>query len=987
MAFPEIAYPEPGWVSRFVGRTEQFKIIESIIDSTDRGTVLPIIQVIGESGVGKSWFIQKLRWRLRNSINAPSLLMRFSNPAMAQTDRSADAIMSRLINRWKMNLRLTEFVLGRIAHLKDENIDRFTTYSSALKILPSLKSHKGESELRRILIERGVDKLEKLWGNGWGRRFLAMSPKELSWYLPELLGIDIDSAMRTLRFKTFVLLVDDADRIPELYYNALRLKFHSSLTLLVTASRKACPTAKHSVETIPLEPLPVLERRAYFYLLGIDKHKRQEKIVKKHGSTSIGYAIGAVESKQILERNPSLKNLLGTLLVCHRPSLDIIYEMLGDMGTITSFFAESSLVDLLEHPDRFPRRFTLHSSAREWVLNIIKSLPKPEQPYGEIINRLALFAHRDFSMGIPVIYWFFRNSIIEGNYGDGADAISAADEIAKNIGKSTFNQYNRYLLLRAFCPDFSKKEIYRYARQRILWQNDGISIPDLLVAGQCFNKIGRHLFALWTARGVLPKISEKLMENGAKDGVYMLFRSEANRIIGEALYKLGKFNDSILALTKARESVRSVSLVESALVDEVTIQQIKIFKALYRTQLSTDDRTSAWDSIKKAIDLSASFLSGVGYKIVPTLIQIGELLDELFKDELWNYDIIKSKKWLERTISNCHRQRKEKENKIIAAVEVKLLLHLSELSLDLNKHDEIFDYLNDVDKLIKILGEKMRWGAEIWRKYFVESKLILAESYAAQAKTARTFESVQQAQDTIVRWAMDEESDTIPLAVKSRIIGGLALSRMERFDDALVWLNSGVSIAEVASSKGQVENPVQIHILCGDAYHELARIESHRQNRHKARQMAQKGIEHIMEIISTSDSVDLRFNLTKMYMFLLQTTTDDFQETIEILDSSSAMLIAGCHMERNRSEQCSRLAEELFEFALKIIPTADEPSSERIAISALSLYPFLKKQSIIRKAHILADSIDKGNLSNDLLARFTNINELINNFKSTESED
>ena len=987
MSFPEIVYPEPGWISRFVGRTEQFKIIEGIIDSTDRGDTLPIVQVIGKKGVGKSWFIQKLRWKLRDMMDVPSLLLRFSNPAMSQTDRSADAIMSRLINRWKMNLRLTEFVLGRIAHLKDENIDRFSTYSAALKILPSLESTEGERELRRILVEHGVNRLEKLWGAGWGKRFLKMSPKELSWYLPELLGMDIDTSIRTLRFRTFVLLIDDADKIPELYYNVLRLKFRSNSTLLVTASETPFPTGKYPVETIPLEPLPLLERRAYFYLLGIDKHKKQEKILRKHNSSSIDYAIGTVETKQIIQRNPSLKKLLGILLVCHRPSVEIVYEMLDDMGAISSFFAEPSLVDLLEHPDRLPHRFTLHPSARKWALNLMRSLPKAEQPYGEIINRLTLFANKDFSMGLPVIYWFFRSSIAENNYGDAVDAICAADEIAENIGKHSFKIYNHYLLLQVFCPDFSNKEIYRYARHRILWQIGEVSIPEYLIAAQCFNRLGRNLLALWTARGLLAKISSKIMENKAKDGVYMIFRSEANRIIGESLYKLGNADDATTALEKAQESIRSVSSVEPALVDEVTIQQIKILDTLCQTQLSTEDRTLAWGSIEQAIDLATSFLSGVGYKVIPMLIRTTELLDEIFANELWSYDISKIERWLERAISNCRRQRKKQENIIIDSIGIKLLLHKARLLLETKKHEELIDCLNEAEKLINILGIKMRWEAKTLRKYSVESKLLLAESYAVRGEIEQTLELAKQSQETIVRWSMDEESDTIPLAVKARVIGGLAFSRMERFDDALVWLNSGIAIAEVAISKEQIEDPIQIHILCGDAYHELARIHSHKGNTLQMKELARRGIEHIMEVITAFDSVDLRYKLIKMYMFLLQAEPNNSHKLIEIFDSATAMLIAGCRMDKNRVGRCSQIAEELFEFAIKIIANKDNSLSERMAISALSLYPFLKKPELINKAHLLKDSIDETELPDDIRERFIELKELMDNLKPKGIEE
>ncbi|RKZ26550.1 hypothetical protein DRQ29_04770, partial [bacterium] len=203
----------------------------------------------------------------------------------------------------------------------------------------------------------------------------------------------------------------------------------------------------------------------------------------------------------------------------------------------------------------------------------------------------------------------------------------------------------------------------------------------------------------------------------------------------------------------------------------------------------------------------------------------------------------------------------------------------------------------------------------------------------------------------------------------------------------LVWLNSGIAIAEVAISKEQIEDPIQIHILCGDAYHELARIHSHKGNTLQMKELARRGIEHIMEVITAFDSVDLRYKLIKMYMFLLQAEPNNSHKLIEIFDSATAMLIAGCRMDKNRVGRCSQIAEELFEFAIKIIANKDNSLSERMAISALSLYPFLKKPELINKAHLLKDSIDETELPDDIRERFIELKELMDNLKPKGIEE
>jgi len=986
MALPEIAYPEPGWFSRFVGRHEQFKMIERIQASTDRGVVLPIIQVIGPPGVGKSWFLQRLRWKLRDSMDSPSVLLRLSNPAMAQTDRAIDALMTRLINRWRLNLRLTEFALGRIAHLQGENIDRFNTYTASLKYIPDLNTRKGEAEMRRILVERGADTLYKFWGAGWGERFLQMSPQELAWFVPDLLGLDIDSAMRSMRFKTFVLMVDDAEIVPELYNNFLRLKAHSDLTLLVIAADKPCPTNNHPVETIPLEPLPLLERRAYFYDLGIDDHRKQKKITNKLNNSSIDYAIGVVENKQLLERNPSLKKLIGTMLVCRRPSLEILFKILGDMGVISAFFAEPALVDLLEHPDRLPWRFMIHPAAREWAIERVKPLPKPEQPYGEVINRLALFAHNDFSMGLPVIYWFFRNSMAEWSIGDGVNAIFAADEVAQISGKKDFDKYSRYLLLWAMRPDFSDEYLSRFARQRVLWRVEKNEIPDLLIASKAFLDLGRTRLALWTARALLPKISARIMKSRGKNSVFMLFRSEANRVVGQALMELGEIDDAIVALSRAHEASISASIAEPALGDEAALQQIEISFVIAKCHILHNDRRAAWSALSKALDQVTGFLSGVGYKIIPVAILCKRLMTELFAHGFWSFDIPKTTRWLKRILINCERQRKESENLLAASVEVRLTPFLARILIESEKYEEAIEMLSDMEGILSILGEKMRWKAELWRKLSVIEKLLKAEVFVGLGDTSEAFAFAKQALDIIMRWELDKKPDTAKLVVGARIIGGIALARMERFKDAAMWLSIGIAAAEKALSAKEAENPVFFHSLCGDAYLEIARIEMQNHNHKKASLMAKRGIEHLQGILNISDFADIRYSIVELYMFLLETISiDRLEELTVIFESAAAILSVGCLLSKSDREQCTRFSESLFSFAVDILTKFDEKKAPRLVVNAISLYPFLKNKDLIKKAYIMVDRIKDEDLSDDLMPRFRKAKEVLDEFKPLEN--
>ncbi len=988
-SIPEIAYPDAGWITRFVGRTEQFEIINRIIQSTEHGAQLPIIQVIGDMGVGKSWFLQRLRWSLRESIDTPSVLLRVSNPAMAQSDLAIEALITKLINRWKMNFNLTEFALGRVAHLKGENFDRFAAYSAAVKILPMLEQPKGENELRRILVERGVDKLTRVFGANWGKRFLSMSPHEISWYLLDLFGMDIDSALRTMRYRAFVLMIDDVDLVPLFYHSCQRIKSVSALTLIVVASQKAMPTGGFPVETIPLEPLPILERRAYFYLLGIDDHRKQDKICRKFGNSSIDFAMGVVEQKQLLDRNPSLKKLLANMLVCRRPSLEILYKMMGDTGAISAFFAESALVDLLEHPDRLPWRFTLHPVARRWALEKVRPLPKPDQPYGtEVVNRLALFANKDFAMGMPVLYWFCRQCIAEKNIGDAIGAIFAADEIVENFGKTNFILYHKLMALGALAPNFSNNVLLHYARRTFLWRTEKFALPEIIFAAKCFSEANRHKMAMWLAKPLVPKISAAIIDSGGKNAALMIFRCEVNLILARSYLHLNELNEAQNSLTRAKEAVLAASLSESALVDEAAIYEIEIYKQQALCYIAKDQRQQAHDALASAIDIATSFLIGLEYKFVPAVELCQSLLEIFFAHGLWAYNLKRTLKWLKKILRNCEHQRNEKENLAATAVEVRLTLFLARIYLQIGEHQDTIDLLSHTEELLNLLGEKMRWKAERWHRLSVITSLLRAEAFVAGRNFTNAFDFAKQALERLMRWELDSKPENIELLVSTRIIGGIALARLERFKDALMWLNMGISAGEKALLAPEVvHNPYLLRTLCGDGYHEIARLEMQNNNFPRTEEMARRGIDHFMEFLSVSDSPDVRFGVVELYSFILEVLPkNDFDSIYETYETAVNVLITGIERDERGRERYMRIAEGLFKFALKTYETYVGELDAEFLLNALSLYPLLHDPELLRKAKSLSEVLAGANLSGDLHKKLASILKFIGESRTNEDD-
>ncbi len=980
--FPEIAYPEPGWMSRFVGRTTQLAIIDRLIASTDRGVVLPIVQVVGKSGVGKSWFLQKIRWQLRNSFDTPSVLLRFSNPAMAQIDRAAEALVSRLINRWRMSPRLSEFVLGRIADLKGENFDRFTTYAIAhkQKIIPALQTKSGERELRKILVERGVEHLRRLWGDNWGKKFLKMSPQQLAWHLPDLLGIDIDDGVRTLRYRTFVLLVDDADKIPALYMNMIRLKKRSSLTLLVMASEKPFPTDGHPVETIPLEPLPLLERRAYFYLLGIDTHKKQNKITQKHNQTSIDYAIGAVEAKQILERNPALKRLMGTLLVCHRPSLEVVREIIGDTGTIASFFAEPALVDLLEHPDRLPWRFSLHPRVRRWAIRSLEELPIPEKSVGDAVNKLAIFANKNFNEGMGEIYWFFRHSMLSGNAGDAVDALFCADEVAENSGKDFFKHYHRFLLEINFAPPANTGLLRDYVRQLVLGYDR--KCPSCLVAAaHFFAELGEPRYAIWTARGVLPRISGEITGPAGKKGVFGLMRSETHRVIGKSFLKLGNPEDALVHLNRALDAAALAGETEPALSDESTIEQIAILQNMFEVHIHNDERKKARDCITRALELANTFINPAPHKQPVGLTLAGEILDNIYRADMLEEEPEIFKPKIEIIIDACEDYLSRKDDYAVKLVLARAKLYLSVIYLAKEEHSDSLEASKQALEIINDVGEKARWLADLWRKLSVEAKLIQAENHIALGNYQLAFELARQSQDTISIWSLEEQTDTAIWAIKARVIGGIALARMRETELAHTWLNAGIALAEKVLSRREITSPVYFNLLCGQAYLELARLQIEQGAISRAKLIIERGIEHFMEVISIFDSPQPRFTIVEMYILLMEIDSRNPDNFLINYENAVLMLTIGCRMCEVVEPKAVELAEKLFNIAMNLPDNFPEDVSAKIRISSLSLYPFLRDKNLIKQAYDLINSIDEENLSEELRSRFISVRRLAEEFK------
>ena len=981
MAFPELAYPEPGWLSRFVGRREYFKRLGEILDSTHRGATLPIVQIVGEEGIGKSWFLQRLRYDWRNFVDVPIVPLRLKIPAMTQRDKAIDAMMTRLINRWKLNLRLTEFALGRIAHLKGESIERFGTYHAALKYLPELGSQQGEKDMRRILVERGVDTLRNLWGPRWGKKFLSMSPAELSWYLPELFGLDIDPTVRATRLRAFVLLIDDADKIPEMYDGLLRMKRHSSLTLIILTSKTPLPTGKQPVELFELKPFSLLERRAYLYSLGVDEHKTQRKIYKKYGYNSISLAIGALEHRQLVKRNTALQQLIGALLICHRPSLDVVLQITKDQGTLSAFFAEPVLVDILGQPDRLPWRFMLHDIAQRWASHNIDVRPRPESPYGEIIERLSLFANRDFGMGMPVLYWFFRYSLARGQFDNATDAIMAANEVAINNNRHSFKLYNKLLLLDAFCPNFNDKLAIRYARHLVLWhsknRNEDINI-ELVAAARCLLKFGRHRSALKIANSLLPKVSAKVMEERGMNAAYMLLRAEINRIIGLALIECGEPSYANAPLTSAREASVSAQNSSRALGDEATIMQIEVAYANSKRYISSGDSEKAWQEITFAVEQNLAILGGIKYRFIPMLQLADELLEFIFENYLWTKDIDKTANWLNRIISASRRYFEEKKEGEVSLKLLPMIVRMARIALEQRDTKQSMDWLSTAEVMLTELGEKYLWLSDYFHKLTVEMDILKAEIYAAMGNAPNSFDVANDGYNLIKRWHIDEDEDNLPLVAKVRIIGGLALARLEKFDDANIWLSAGVSIAEKIFRKRPHDFKLtELRMLCGDAYHELARMAIHEKKEADAERMAEMGIEHRLNLIGSVDSSIVGFQLGELYTLLLEAQNRiNSQKISDTFEHAVSVLLTTCSKITGDKTRCIQLAESFFRLAMDVIKK-NRDNSTRMKVLALSLVPIIKEPELRQKALEIRDELSNAKLPESLEARFERINSYI----------
>ncbi len=978
MAFPEIAYPEPGWLSRFTGRVEQLRILERILEGTRRGVSLPVVQVTGPLGAGKSWFLQHIRHIWRDRVDVPVLLLRLKNPAMADWYKAINAIVTRLLTRWKMNLRLSEFVLGRIAHLRGESIDRFDYYEAALRYIPYLDTPRGEQNLRRVLVEHSTDSLRKLWGPQWGKRFLSMSPQELSWYLPEVLGMDIDQALRTLRFRAFLLLVDDADKIPELYHSFLRMKRHTSLTLFVFSVEKPMPTDGFKLETIPIDPLPLLEQRAYLYYLGVDNRSKQKKIAKSFGTTSIGFPIGVIEHKQLMKRNEPLRHLLNALLVCRRPSLEVLQDVVADAGALAAFFAEPALVDILEQPDRLPWRFMLHPVARRWALGVVGKPTPPKEPAGDTLNRIVLFANKDFEEGMPILYWYVREALSRGEIGDAVDALMGADEIAENFGKDEFPIYHRFLLLDVFAPRFSRRELLRYARQRLEWRG-GDDIADILCAARCLSRAGRDRLALWTARWLLPKIAERVMSSRGKSGVYMLLRAEANRIIGLSLARLGDHAEANATFSKAHEAAISAQSASRAIGNEAAIEQIEIMRSMCEAKLCEGNVQEAWEAMKSAANLAFSMLGGMRYRTRPMLFIAGEILRTIHQKRLWLNDKELVIGWVEKFVSLCRDRARDDHDYSERAAMIECLVCGASILLELQRLERALEWLDECEVLLPVLGERLLWRADHWRKLSVEVKLLKAELFGAQGRAEDAKRLATDALSSIERWGFDQRKDTLPLAVKARVIGGVSRSRLGELDDAVVWLVAGTSLAEKALADDlPQEVKLEFYALCGDAYHELARIAFHKKELARAARYAQQGIEHKTRITHSAEGADVYLDIADLYVLLLQSLPQEDEENItKAVEHAIPVIFTACTTHGGDRKRCRSLAEGIFRLALDAAETLKPQSGKRMRVLALSLYPMLADENLRRRAKSLCETISDEDIPPELAGRFKHVRELI----------
>ncbi len=978
MAFPEIAYPDPGWVSRFVGRREQAEIVEKILDSTHRGVTLPIIQVIGEEGVGKSWFLQYLNYRWRDRVDVPVIILRISNPAMSQWDKAIDALYSRMINRWRAILPLTEFVLGRIAHLRGEKFERYTTYSTSVKYLHFLEKPKGEYELRRILVEHGVDVFRKIWGSNWGNKFLAKSPQELAWNLWEVFGVDIDQALRNIGMRGLVLMVDDIDLNPATYFNILSVKAYSSLTLFITTMKNSYPTGGIPLEIIPLEPLSLLERKAYLYSLGIEKRISQRKIERKQCYTSIDYPIGVIKFKKIIEKDESLLKVLEALIVTHRPSLDVIRQLVGGTEGIKFFLSEPALVDLIEKPDRIPWRFLIHSRAKKWILSILNRITRYEETYGDELNRLTIFANTDFNSGMPMLYWYLRNAVSRWDLGSAIDGIFAADEVSENSNHKEFKLYNRYILLDIMRPTFNREKLLKFARMRLLWRQHDDETIDLLISAKCFLVAGRNQSARIIAEYVLRVFSSMVLDSGGRNPAAVLLRAEANRILGMAQANLGDLTQSEVTLSRAVEATISTFGMSTALADEALLLKIRILKDLSTIHCRMEQYDKAWNYARNAIELAFGLLSGAEYRVIPIMNRIFEIFSFIMEQRLWIYSKIEVLNWLKRVQDICENNWRIPGVETIGITLANSLLYNSKLLLNFDEYEASQKYTTRFEKLLPELGEMFHWRAKLWRKLSLKQKLIKSEICSGLGNPKDSLELATEVVEIIDLWNLAEiEPEYL---AKARIIGGLSLARLEKFDNSIVWLEEGTQLCEnIIENNPSNPNFLEIYALCSDAYHEMTRIELHQRKYQLAVEHAKRGIEIRRLLINLTSSPELYIHTAELYTLLLEAlkSLKEYSVIAEKFDDTIKIILDGCLLLGDERKRCIRIAEDLFKFGLELISEPQWRSKPENLLLLLSLYPLLNRQELKYAANDIIRNLEKAEMSEELCNRLGQVKELI----------
>ena len=209
------------------------------------------------------------------------------------------------------------------------------------------------------------------------------------------------------------------------------------------------------------------------------------------------------------------------------------------------------------------------------------------------------------------------------------------------------------------------------------------------------------------------------------------------------------------------------------------------------------------------------------------------------------------------------------------------------------------------------------------------------------------------------------------MAARARIYGGLALARLEKFDDATIWLSAGVSIAERIITEGMRKvHYAELRALCGDAYHELARLALHRKENARAQEMARLGIEHRMGLLHLVESSAVHFQLTDLYMLLLDALPrNDLKQIGRAFEDAVAIVLTGCKRFQTDKKICRQFAERLFKFAIGITKDAQSPDAQYIQVWALSLYPLLESDELVENARTMSNRLSSVQLPENLSAR------------------